>query len=353
MSELLYAAGDGANLMALANAVTLSPAEDTEFPAENIYDLRVSRVGRHGSNASDPSITVDLAFRDPFKGDAANISARSGQPRVVSVTGGTCAVSIYNPATKKYLTAAGAWQASSTNCLTTTGTVAYTVESFDTCKVPTVRLVMTVSNETGLATDWPQWNSVTAVGHNVDAGMVAKLRSSTDNFSGSNVEVATGTVGHPGFYIYTSTPQTSRYARLQFTGDNSDIPWYGEVIFAYLNAATPSPEIGYNIVYDEPEIRNQGRFGVTHVYTVGEHPIRTIKLTFGDEEAAHNEVRKEIVRRARGGAYPVLLVPADDEDTVIFGRLTSKWSETRRFSSYWDSDLILVEDPVATPLALD
>ena len=345
----LYASGQYANLLERALSVTLSPAVDALFPATNLYDGRLSRACKHGSNSSPTTITADLAAFTPGTAASYTITVRSGERRRVT-SSGTSNVKVQNLTTGRYLQSNGTW-GTSANCLTAAGSLSYQVESLTVCQALTVSLAITQSASVTLS-DWPRWNALVVHGHNIDPALTVEARSSTDNFAANDVLVATATVLQPGFFVWDSTGAvTSRYVRLKLTGTNSAIPWYAEVCPCWLESGTAAPDFGYEVALAEAQVRNEGRFGLVGAANLSPYPRRTVRLNFGVSSTGATEVRQEIAWRSRGGVYPLYVVPVSTESAVYCGRLTDKFAETRAFHNRWDSDITIAEDAILTPLA--
>lgn len=348
--SLLYAAGRYANLLSRALSVTMSPSADSLFPATNLYDGRPSRPAKHSSNGANPSITFDLAAFTPQGAGTVTITARAGERRRIT-SSGTTSISIRNLSTLKYLTTGGAWQTGSTSCLTGAGSLDYQVENYTACQVPYVTLQIVITSGTSVW-DQPRWNALAVFGHNLDPGLTCELRSSTDNFSGSNVLEVTGTILQPTFFMLDTGGISNRYGRLLLTGTNNATPWYGEVFPCWLETATDAADIGFELQYEEPQVRNTGTMGDSYVYNLAPFPRRVARMAF-DQSAASGalETRQEMILRSRGGAHPVVVVPVDSEGLILHARPTEKWSETRYISTRWRNDLVVSEDALAAPLA--
>lgn len=351
MPSMLYAAGQHANLLGRALSVTMSPSADALFPVANLGDGRPTRPARHGSNGANPSTTFDLAAFTPQGAGTVTITARSGERRRIT-SSGTTSITLQNLRTGKYLTSGGAWQAASTSCLTGAGSLDYQVEAFAACQATTVLLRIVITSGTSVW-DQPRWNAIGVIGQNLDPGLTCEMRSSTDNFSASNVLQATGTILQPGFYLYASAGISNRYGRLALTGTNQVTPWYGELFPCWLESSIDRPDVGMEVQYEEAQVRNAGPSGGNpHVYNLAPWPRRIARMQF-DQDAATGaiETRQEIILRCRGGAFPILLVPVDAEPVVFHGRPTEKWSETRHISIRWRNDLVIAEDEIAAPIA--
>lgn len=348
-----YLAGQYHNLGERALSITLSPSVDTLFPVSALYDGKRSRPCRHGSNGANPSLTWDLAAFTPASGAATyNISVRSGERRRLT-SSGTTSIQVYNPRTKKYLVAGGAsWQTTPTSCLSSAGSVDYQVESLTLCQAPTLTLQIIVTNGTNV-TDWPRWNALIVHGHNLDPGMVAELRSSTDGFSSNNVLEATGSIRQPEFWMMAAATVGSRYVRLALTGTNSAIPWYTEVIPCFLEMATFGVGMEHEVGVDEASFSTDSEFGDEAEYLLSPQPRRTLKLRFPLDVAAERVIREEIVWRCRGKAYPLIFIPdlQDSPAACYFGKRDRSWRVVRTLTDVWDTDLTLAEGYIAAPLA--
>lgn len=345
--SMLYAAGQHANLLTRAASVTLSPGADALFPAANLYDGRLSRPFKFSSNAANPSVTWDgnaVSGASPQ-----TIVARAGERRRIKVAG-TANVSVQNLSTGKYLTSGGAWQTSSTNCLTAAGELSYTVESMTLCQAATVNLKITWSAST--VTDWPRWNATIVFGHNLDPGLTVEQRSDSAAFAGAGTLDVTGAILQPGWYTYLAGGTTNRYGRLAFTGTNQSTGWISEVMPCWLETATDAPDVGLEVRYMEPQVRNSTPWGEDYVYPLAPRPRRVVQMKFNQlATTGAIETRQEMVLRGRGGAYPMVVIPVATESDVFFGRLTDQWAETRYISTRYRNDLVLAELGIAVPLA--
>ena len=350
--SMLYAAGQYANLLERALSVTMSPAADYRLPAANLYDGRVSRAARHDSNGASPTITADLAAFSPAGPGTYTITVRSGERRRVTATG-SATLTMRNLGTGRYLASGGAWQAGSTSVfLAGAGALSYQVESFTVCQAATAVLQIVLTGVGSTVVDWPACNAIVVWGHNLDPGLTVEMRSSTDNFSGSNVLEVTGAIQQPSFLLLDSTPSYNRYVRLALTGTNQTTPWYAEVIPCYIETAVTTLGLDHEVTYDWAQVRSEGPYGEQSVFPLASRPRRLCKWRFNMDVAKEREVREEIIFRSQGGAYPLVLIPASS-DTVsppLFGRLDSRWTVTRNFLDLWTTDLTLTEGSAPTPL---
>ncbi len=348
--SMLYAAGRYANILERALSVTITPGADALFPATNLYDGRLTRPFKFSSNAANPEIRWDGAAFTPGSSTPYTFTARAGERRRIT-SGGTTNVQIQNLSTGKYLKSDLTWVTGTQNCLTAAGSLDYQVESFALCQQPYVSLKITQSGAQTMS-DWPRWNAAIVYGHNLDPALTVELRSSTDNFSASNVLEVTGAILQPGFYMLDAGGISNRYGRVLFTGTNQSTGWISEVIPCWLETATDAPDVGLEVRYQEPQIRNTMAYGEAYVYPLAPRPRRVVQMRFNQlATTGAIETRQEMVLRGRGGAYPIVMIPVAAESDVFFGRLTDQWAETRYISTRYRNDLVLAEDAVATPLA--
>jgi hypothetical protein len=347
---LLYAAGQYANLLERGLSVSMSPAAHADYPVSQLYDGWPESPAYYGSNGADPTVTFDLAAFAPSGAATKTIVVRAGERRRITSTG-TTSISVRNLATRKYAQAGGAgWQAGATSILTGAGSADYQVESYTACQAPYVLLEIVISAGTGVV-DHPRWNAMAVLGHNLDPGLTCQMRSSTDAFSGSDALEATATILQPGFVVLDLAGISNRYGRLAITGTNAAAPWYGELFPCWLETAIDMPDIGIEIAYQWHQVRNTGLLGTSRVHSLVPWPSRVLRMAFDQRlDAGSIETRQEMVLRSMGGLHPMLVVPVDTEGTVLHGRLSDKWTETRYLSTRTKNDLVLAEDAFSAPL---
>lgn len=343
-----YAHGQYLNGAERALTITLNPSPDALYPAANLADPDPALVAQHSTNAANPTVTLDLAAFSPVSTGTTNYTVRSGERRRITCTSGT--IKIQNLTTGKYLTSGAAWQVATANVLSGSGTVTYQVEDFATCQAATVILAVTVTTGGG-CTDWPRWNCLAVFGHNLDPGLTVEARSSTDNFSGSNVLKATMAVKQPLFYSYVPAGVDERYVRLAMTGTNQAAAWYGLVMPTWIETAARNQQWGYEMRYDQPEVRHETQTGKAWVYPLTYYPRRIVKLTFDRRsDAQWREGRDEWMVRTQGGVYYSLVEPIDDEALIVYGRLDKSWASRRMFGALWEDDFLLSEAPLSRAL---
>lgn len=383
---ILFCGGRGANILADARTITISPGEDALFPKAGLTDSRLGDVFKF-SAAGAASITADLGqatngdMEGTFPGtNWSNASTgtgtalqsgtfKRGGASSAKVNGGASGVGIYrhsrqlrtgfryrvvvygrntttatlklrvfNPETRNYLqTSGGAWSAASADVATTATTsfvamnTNFTVESFKTCgrrEYVTIYFdLVNTQNEDVYFDDfdfWPEWDFGAVFGHNLDALMAPELRSSTDNFSGSNVLAVAMTPKRPAFYSKLGASVTSQYARLNLpTANARGIAALGELFLSQYLA----PRRGMSSVSGEAStITEQPQIAAgDQVFVLSDEEVLTLEVPLlGLVTADHEEIRDEILTRA-GFGYPMVVVPddIDDPDLIVFGRRPS------------------------------
>jgi len=281
---------------------------------------------------------------------------------------GSAKAQLYNPVTKKYLTSAMAWQTAqayfATEAASTTyveKTNSFQVESLAAHLSPITWLELTlVDDGAGGGSDfaffddvflWPTWNAVVIAGHNIEPGMVATLRSSTDNFSASNDVEVTLAQRQPAMFGYDSTAITRRWAGLLFSGTQSALAgaiFAGEIAITYLETAAVGPNDGWTERFIPDNVLNSLPGGKVTATRTTEQLRRAYQFAFehatqGTDEL--KEVRDEIHKRAHGSLWPVILVPIDAEDRVCHGRISDQWEGKRVFDTIHDNDLLIADNP--------
>jgi hypothetical protein len=273
-------------------------------------------------------------------------------------------IRVRNLQTGKYLTSGGAWgtvQDAGTRQTASYATTAitFTVETFAQCLGPTATLRVTVlaneaSNTGTVYADnvylWPSWDLMSMHGHNVYPTITAQARSSTDNFSGSDVLKATFTLAAPTCYAYLGvTPCDDRYARLKFVGTPHEAIRLGEIVVARVTALARPPSDGAELTYSHPDIVSETAAGEQYVRPLAEWPRRVFALKFNRLSATQKaEAENEVFRRSAGRAYPLLVVPDTSLADVLLARIDRDWKVRRLLSTYYtDNDLVLSELPFA------
>ncbi len=300
--------------------------------------------------AGDTSATI---YRD--------IVVRSGQRLAFTVAMrgdaglGGVQMAIRNQQTGNYLTPGSTWQSAPDECIVGTTNAAYTVynptsdptpcvftvEDFSTTgsALTTIRVQFFNDRPTTTAwvdtfSMWPVLDFVSIHGHNIDPRSAPVLRASTDNFSASDVSIASLTVGQPSFYATFSAASLYRYWRIAFTDTNSAAIYVGEWVLG--NAENfRGPALPLQVNYSAQQVRVPHRFGAPAAYAMGGSELTAVPMTVRCESYADRLAFMQEWKRTLGG-YPVIVVPHDGDShtDVIYGLMSDalphSWA-TKRF----------------------
>lgn len=244
--------------------------------------------------------------------------------------------------TKQYLTVASAWQAGATDVWTRdTNTWAdQTAIEFQVPEWDDLRAHTTTLRVTGYADEanahvylddiymWPSTTLCSIHGHDVPPSITAlELRRSTDNFSGSDDLEATLTVKDLAFAEVFGTRRTNRYWRLKFVGTPNEAQHIGEWVLTQHRTLSSYPLWGYSEAFSEAQIRAEG--GV-FVAAIEDSPTRAYELVLDHANDSNYEEAVQVLYRAsRGGHYPAVVIPVDDEAAVVFCRIGGSISASR------------------------
>lgn len=274
---------------------------------------------------------------------------------------------VYNPATGHYLQTDGTWLTAAADIASEIpATYAekskqFRVETYSVIRqhLTTVRLELVVTgNGFGYFDDWYLYPGVDfcgIFGHNLDPVITPEFRGSTDNFSGSDVLLATLTMARPSFYGMLVARAYYRYVRFKMVGTNySGANSIGELVIdqtTTMSRGARHPGVhAWDIKYEDPQIRNSTRSGQVWAYEEVDQVPRLLRLPFFNVTAEESdEYRQEILERSRFGLHNIVVIPADDEATVILGRLDPSWDVQRVFLDppRHTHDIYVRENPVA------
>jgi hypothetical protein len=410
---MLICGGNGANLLTTARSVTLAPVADTLFPAAGLYDDRLGDVCKAGT-AGAFTVTADLGqatngdMEGTFPGtNWSNASTGTGavaQSNTFAaagtfsarVTGGASGVGIYrhsrqlrtgfryrvtvkarntasavaklriyNPETRNHLqSSGGAWSAASADVATTnttsfvTITTNFTVESFKTCgrrEFVTICFDLVCTQDEFVYFDafdyWPEVDFVAVFGHNLDAGIAPQIRYSTDNFGASDTLAVAMTPKRPAFYEKLSSPITTQYFRFSLTTANArGLATMGELFISQYLAPrrAMSAVVGSATVTGEQAQIEAG----DQVFSLSDEERRMLEVPLqGLVTADHEEIRDEVLTRAAGSVYPMVIVPDVDgePDLIVHGRkdASSSWRRANALQLR-ETSLRIRESPYAT-----
>ena len=413
---ILVSAGKWANVLSTARAVTVSPAADALYPASALYDGVPGKEGAWAATAANDYVKADLDIatngdmEGTFPGSGwSNASTGTGATAQSNtyakagtysgrVTGGasgegiyrftkvlrtgfryrlsvwgrrttsaTGKVRVYNAETRRYLqTSGGTWSSGSADVATssvssfTEMTVNFTVEGFYVCgsrDTVTIQIDLANSANEFYYFDefrlWPEIDFISVHGHNADALMAPQFRSSTDDFSASDVLEATMTVRRPAFYSKLGSAITKRYVMLKFTTVNSRGPIrIGELFCGQYLAASEKTSASFGTM--AVTVENRQAVNGYQAFPFQSDPIVTIDVPLKAFAATgFAEIRDEIVARSEGSRYPLVLVydTIDDADLVVMGRLASVFGYSRRLKEIREMTLRVESLPFATVVA--
>ena len=274
---------------------------------------------------------------------------------------------LYNTLTHKYYdgVATNTWVTAVSDVRTqqaaswSTETETITVESHALCQSDLVTLRLTVLSLTtggpsAYADDvyiWPRINFASIHGHNIDPGQLVTLRSSTDNWVGSNTQEGTAVPTVPTFYMLQAAGnQDRRYWGIQLHGAPSVIPEIGELVIGYAQQPTQQYEnpLEASSRWDRQASITPG--GEVHTHKRSKWPIRSRVFHYNFwTQAAYDNARELFHLRPEGDAYPVVVVPDTTRPEVIHGRLRSTFEDALILSEYFqDVAVELEESPFAS-----
>ena len=313
--------------------------------------------GNKGSGTAQLSRTITVRVGERLTLDVWLRIAAAGQSKV----------QIYDVLTHKYLTSGGAWQTGATYCASEVASTNYvntvrtfTVEDWQAHQANTTQLrILWEDTGAGGGSDfafvddlyvYPTWNFCSIHGHNIDAGTAVELRSDTAAFAGAGTLEATLTNRVPSFHAYLSAPVGKRWARVTLVGTNSAIPYLGELVIGYAETAARKIKDGWEVREMESQVRNVSPVGEVFALNRTQFTRRAIRPTFKAlSDAQWREGRDDIFRRCRGGANPLVIVPMDDEDVVLLGRIDDTIAAQRAFRTsggqLLEYDLPVAESP--------
>lgn len=273
-------------------------------------------------------------------------------------------VEVYNRITGKYLTSDGVtWSSTQQNFKTYAGlTQTDQVEEF-TLEGPletlshevTIQIRFHMDGAAASRTnDWddvflfPFVNYASVHGHNILPRVTVELRSSTDNFSGSDVLQATFELAKPTFFATITTAVAFRYWRILFSGTNDDPIRVGQSAIGQARQLDRNPfQRGFQVNELQPQRTaetvhsgEQWRTNLTDLHQ------RMIRLRFRWCDTALDQLRDEIMLRTRRGLDPMFIV-ADDSKKLLatHARVANEFQYRRVALDVEEGDLIITESP--------
>lgn len=307
--------------------------------------------------------TANYAYYDltVYPGQRLKIEAAA---RVLTGAGPSAKVKVRNMFTGRLLDTNGAWQTAGATSIVDNATTSYVLGSV-TFQVETGQSLpptMTLRLEFYCilsATDTPVYDDV-AIYYGVNfcsvhwtniqqsAGSPPQLRSSTDNFSGSDTLEAEMTVAKPAFYSVLSAPVYRRYWRHVSGRDgnllNGAAPYFGELWIGCVETAGRAQDYGWSLTPAFPQIRTRTPFGAEAVNQVGLFEQRRLAMNFRPGASSeYLELYDRLYRITSGGALPLVIVPYDSDDVVIHGRLGAELGVNRELITRWGFSMEVLE----------
>lgn len=277
----------------------------------------------------------------------------------------TARLRLYFPEYGYYVDNAGALSAAATDVASnaTTSYVKSTV-SFSTpsaslllgSKTVVARVILinnTASGGSAYADDvalWPSWNMVSIHGHNLKPATVVSVISSPDNFS-TTYGVGLMSVKPYRFYMLSDVDVDEQYAMISFTTDGlgsepgvSPTIEITEIVLTMVDALAKGFNWPYKFQVAYDQTRTQLGSGI-RIYNTRTMPRLTLSMDWQTKSAAQfAEIRDELMQNSGHGHYPILWIPNDSDEVVIFGRLPNQYTPAKE-RDLNDFSLIIVEMP--------
>ena len=190
-------------------------------------------------------------------------------------------------------------------------------------------------------------------GHNLDAGITVELRGSTDNFSSSDVLVATMTKASPTFYD-TFGSASIRYWRLKFVGTNSVPIEIGEWVLGARSTLDRPQLVSWSYEELMPQSRQSGA-NVPQVFAVNLSSLRqrVLDLSFLARTYAQRDNFRALLTDTKFGEEPLVIIPDSSDEIIIHGRMPASISWDRvpgPNGGYHRTSFTVEEDPFSVAL---
>ena len=196
-------------------------------------------------------------------------------------------------------------------------------------------------------------------GHNLDSGITVKIQSAT------NPTFTTGVVTHatvaspasPSFYVVlTSAPTARRYWRFLFEGTNGTPIEVGEMVVGVAKTLTRAQQIDWSYDEIQPQSRTTGGLvPEVRAENLTDLPQRRLNLTFlAESYAQRDELRDEFIRASKYGAEPIVIIPDENDELVIHGRVPNRLTWRRlpgQSGGDHETTIAIDEDPFWLSLA--
>lgn len=310
------------------------------------------------------TLTASGSSSGNLSGAQNTFTARTGENRTFTVAMQTSVNTITGKAQLKcletghWLTSSGGWS-TQTTFLTSSATswtvksINYTVETQTVALNDTVSLQITLYASASSGTvafdecrDWPWVDFVSLHGfNNCDPALTVVIHSSTDNFVSGDTTRATMTspvnpLMNPGFWT-SFTQEGDRYLKVLFSGTPAGTPFntYGSnIIVAQKVNPARLQDYGWKTSWAWAQARSSVRS-----FSIDDMATRTIDLSFKYPSSSNfSEARDLLFGRSSLGNFPLVVVPYDQDDLVIYGRIDPSWNATRTLPALWEQTTVRV-----------
>jgi hypothetical protein len=198
---------------------------------------------------------------------------------------------------------------------------------------------------------WPAVSLVGFFGHRNLSGLVSvQIKRDTAAITSAGTLDSTIAAFPQAFYAKLAAVRIERFWQLKVLGTPLAIVNLGELFFGQYRAASTMPVYPLDVGRTYPQARSTNRLLAS---PLTDRPLRTWagQFTFGSA-ANVAEMRERIIGATRGGVDPLVLVPQDDDASLIlYGRIPAEWMESQQFLSKWDGKLEIEEFPLFTLVA--
>lgn len=184
-----------------------------------------------------------------------------------------------------------------------------------------------------------------ANGHNIRAAHQPKWKTSDDGLTFSTTE-ATFTVERHQFCAVLDAPIYKRYHRLQMddtlaSQSPTEKVYLSELVLGATQALEREPQEPLQMDYIEAgQVRLETAGGSTGISNKGPYPLRRVSMRFRFATAAEEAaVRAVLVDNVRGGARSILVLPAGDFGTFLYGDLEAGLSVSHSMLSARQPDV--------------
>ena len=239
----------------------------------------------------------------------------------------------------------------------TAGTETFTLESFLQTRLHELTLRIRLHMDGVAATKIHDWDDVQAYpfvnlasihGHNLLPRIGVELRSSTDNFSGSDDLRATFVVTEPSFFAHLDPEIAARFWRIATTGTSDDAIRFGQwVLGRALGLAEAPDQQGFQITEVQPQRESRAvHTGELWRNNITDLENRNFQVAFRWKDSELVEFRNEVQRRTQRGLSPMVICSENPASMLaVHGRGPSQWQYSLRAFQIQEGSFLFVESP--------